>query len=820
MPDSRKVSGAEIVDQLGEDAVRKAFRLMGLVDSLRNSIINDSYTPSEQLSESIKLTAKGHSVARRLSLDTPSHAKSNTKRTAAPRFTREAQLMCLLELGNGEPLIDLDDIDIEAVRAAISAEFTRGAVRHPYIFGSSLYRKAADLFPDLLEQLSHQQTMDLLEGTEQGVFQTNEWLSGPKGIYSVREQRLTPPIIRVPLQHCNDISCPTVHTTWLRTSQLAPINARRELIQSYLAKESTEWEWFDAFRSVTSDDPRAFQDDVHSGVMPLVGDGLSLVEKRELLLRLIEANQDAFRVAKNPPREIRDAAAYVNSLSEAECLQEVLWFRDSEIADALDELVLMAPARLKIPPGEIRRGVLVKNHGYGYFRTRTELSRHGTRVAGSRDLAPLRLDRAIKELYRGEEGSDEISWKLRRFEGFDVSAKVHEALRRGELLDLIDSLMVDSRKHALATCDLIGLSSQHVTRANVSELVAWKLGFDVPLRGDVFALFEEESRRFHDIIASQTDAFVIGESEDADSDQMHSIRGSRGIREAASSYFVTLEMVLREVVSFATWSLVADHFQEPNAFQYDSDRAFVFAAQTLNPGLPGAMILDPEKATIAPLIEAIGALERLLCAAQSSQVGEEIKEEFVPEVAAKGSLIEFPFRTNAMFDALSNESREGIIGTLHKAHNMLAASGIASLRNSQLHYRPNSVESGKIGKTVGDVLEILRSLDTAGFVPALSSLTEVKSGRWGRRVFVHTVAKRRTVELYSPTAVFSGFMPSMRSDQLIIPHARLEGDGLPLRFELRSPSQFIEMWKGIPDRRRGSVGDATSPEDVMGGQSV
>ena len=192
MPDSRKVSGAEIVDQLGEDAVRKAFRLMGLVDSLRNSIINDSYTPSEQLSESIKLTAKGHSVARRLSLDTPSHAKSNTKRTAAPRFTREAQLMCLLELGNGEPLIDLDDIDIEAVRAAISAEFTRGAVRHPYIFGSSLYRKAADLFPDLLEQLSHQQTMDLLEGTEQGVFQTNEWLSGPKGIYSVREQGLRP----------------------------------------------------------------------------------------------------------------------------------------------------------------------------------------------------------------------------------------------------------------------------------------------------------------------------------------------------------------------------------------------------------------------------------------------------------------------------------------------------------------------------------------------------------------------------------------------------------------------------------------------------
>lgn len=257
MVDAEKVDGRTIVDRIGENAVRKARRLILLSDLLINSIISDDYTPSEELAAAIQLTDLGNRATRKVYIDSQSHSSksksraSQTARSTNPH-TREARLMCLLELGNGEPLVDLEAIDVDAVADAISEEVKERKIMHPHVYGGGLYSRASELFEDLLGELDYKQTMRLLEGQPQGVFQVGEWLSGPLGISRAGSNRWVPPITKIPLQHCHDVTCQEVHSTRLRTSRSATINAKRELMYSFLNSEASgeRWDWPGAFVEV------------------------------------------------------------------------------------------------------------------------------------------------------------------------------------------------------------------------------------------------------------------------------------------------------------------------------------------------------------------------------------------------------------------------------------------------------------------------------------------------------------------------------------------------------------------------------------------
>lgn len=798
--DKIDIAGSRILDQAGSEGVRTAFELMQLVDFLGESIIERDYSPSSELTAAICLNDRGSRAVRAVSieLNASSRKQQPARGGQAKKFTSEVHLMCLLELGNGQPLIDLERTDPNAVASAISKEVQAGKIRHPYIFGGVLYRRACEILPDLVREISHQKTLDLLEGAPQGVFQVGQWVVGPEGLDRVAHERWMPPTVRVPLQHCSDLACNAVHFVRLSTAASAPINAYRENLQRYISKEFQEvWDWGDAFSLEFGETPGYYDEERFPALLPLIGDGLVDGEVRALLCELIEKGQAEFRSASPRGSRVKSVHDYVESLSIPGCLQDILWFSDSDIVRALDRLVLSAPPKIRVPGAEIRSPVLAKAHGAGYFGLTTEIGSRGVRSRASRDISTLRLDRLIRLRYAGDESTSDATWKLRGFDGATPREKIDSAVRRGDLLTLVDDLLLDTRGHALDVCGRVGLSSEFADRRDLASLVAWKLGFDSNEGGDAYEEFVQQDSRFGAEISSATRSFSLS-GEWGGGDHI------RSVRETSVSYFVSLERVLKESLAFTGWALLYDHYSDARPFMFDIEDALRFTVEWLERhGYAGDKI-DCQRPTLKPLMDGLFHLGKIL-RGRADGVAAPFPEDRRPEVAGKSELILFPFSSTTVFDSLTEESKRAVIEKIVEAGRSLLDSDICGHRNRNLHYRPQSLDVSNLAKSVSTVSSTVRSMDEFGIIPAVYSLSEVRRSRWGRRSFRLSVRGRRSVEILSPTPYLTAPMPGLHEEQLLLPYAKVNEDGLVPRFVACTDSEYSRLWRDIPVRRRKSV---------------
>lgn len=808
-----KLSGGEVVERVGKDVVVKVRRLILLTDLLVNSIILDDYSPTEELSNAIVLSELGNRATRKISLEAsnlgPQSGRPRSRSAAgsgqARRYTREARLMCLLELGNGEPLIDVEAIDIDKLAKAISDEVKAKRIVHPNIYGPALYERADDLFVDLTPELDYAQTMELLDGQPQGVYQMGEWLSGPMGVTSVSNPRFVPPITRIPLQHCHDVTCQVVHSVRLRTSRVAPINSQREAMHSFRKSEGLDahWDWTEAFAAIFDDaDSEYYSHDSFAGLLPVVGDCFDVGELRLILEELAMEDQSAFR--QRMPGRIRKLKDYVENLDHATALQAIFQFSDREIANAIDGLIVDRPPRLEIPSGEVRRPVLSRPRGHGFFSTRVEVSEHGVRIAARRQLAVLRFENLLGKLYPGGQEAEELDWKIRKFAGPDRRSKVDSAIRDGGLLGLIESLILDSKLHGVKAAEELRIRTDLSTTPNLREVVAWKLGFDSATYSDVFESFAEESTRFRAAVTAETGEFMLP-SEGAVGPMRQGLDPThRRVREASASYFIELERILHAVVGFSAWALLAEHHKDGRPFSYDPVKAFAFAASTLNGALPENHSLDNsgQGSAIGAEVEAIGALAGELKRRMKDTASIAFPEGSIPEVVGHSSLVSFPFASSTIFDSLPNLAQERIVGALEVAHRKLASSEVAKIRNRNLHYRANTRQVDDLASVIDAVLSVMQALDRGGFVPAVYSLVEKRSGRWGKESYLLSARERRVFEVLAPRREMMSPMPTPSSDQIIFPMAEFEPGGAVASFHPGADSNFTKRWAAVPARRR------------------
>lgn len=795
-----RLDGATLSDRYrGPEMRRRIVDILDLRTFLQECVIRSDYRPSDKLNSSLVLTDYGNWLMRA----STNHSKPPQNKISV----KVAKLTCLLELYHRDFLLDVSAVDIDALSSAISAEMLAGDILLPFVHGPGLYERAAELFPDRQGWLSTSDTLRLLEGQPVGVFQCGRWLSGPYGLVKSRDARDIQPSLRIPLQHCHDVSCRQVHLTHLSTDSTAEINDARSTIARLLVSEGEEPSEFGSLFAELSDElTDEFDDTSFAGLGFLLGDGFGDGELALILLDLIDNRDLGMRqlVETVARTNLKAAADFVDGLDRAELLQLILLATDQDIAACLERLVFQHEDGIEVPDGEVRRPVL-RGLRAGAFHSSIELSSLGLRMSSAAELGPLRLRRLIEDLYMGPGSSDladpdnaskmdELSWQLREIEGVTPEARLDEYLRSENPESVIRRLVFCRKAHVEKALTSLRMDGDGVDDETLILRMLWKFGFDVSVQPTLHDRFWH----LHDRMVHSTRAANVS-----------TIVDQEAIRGIGSSYFVALEHLLSDSLAFTSWTLTSDHVASRRPFCFDG-------ASQLDDGFRVLLVEEGEREspsdgwTLFPLSEAFGKLADILEAAKNERSTYTRGRSTVPGFAGKTKLQLFPFEHSMAFLDLTASSQVSVLGLLRDVRSLLVKSRIFEVRNEQVHYRRSSSGVDKWMHALTHVEAAVKKLEDAGFTRILFHPDRRERDRWGRSTIYFNDRRGREIAIGRPSPFTWLSMPTLSEPQYLILAAQFAEPNEVLRVALEMDSSYRDLWSNFPMRRRKS---RTRPSD-------
>ena len=359
----------------------------------------------------------------------------------------EARLLCLLEMLGPEPLIDVDRTNIDGLQSSINRQIASQDLRLPFRFGRTLYDKFNELHKDVRNSLTTKETFDLLNGTPQGVFQVDEYVSGPYGLLSSATHRFLGPTMLIPLQHCSDLSCSAIHRIALDTGRDASINENRGKIVKMLERDGvwidTWFSFFDTFASRYSDSDDAYGEPL----ITLIGDALTDEEIKILLAWLLDNTGGVLRQVASTVGLSGSSNAMVKGLNRTKIMQLACTCDDPSLVAGLDTLV--RSDKILVPACEIRSAVVNGEARYGRYGLFAELSHLGVRLRSTNSpIAPLRLRRLVEKMYNLELESDrhELLWQLRAREEESIERRLQRHMQSENPREIVEKARARKKK--------------------------------------------------------------------------------------------------------------------------------------------------------------------------------------------------------------------------------------------------------------------------------------------------------------------------------------------------------------------------------------
>lgn len=766
----------------------KFLELLSVTEILTHCVIKSSFKVSDDLNKAIALSDAGKKVRDQLITKEQVEAK-------------DANLLCLLGLVHVEPLIDIDNIDVDRLVEAISPYVIDGRIKFPLVFGRELYDGATSLIPEERRVLKHEDTVRLLEDKNQGVFHTGPFLLGPYGIHRVSHRREIAPRYSTPLQHCADLSCPSVHSVRLTTSYEAPINKSRPALSKVLdqiSKDPADWNGF--VLDLVEPDYNPYRVDDLSTLPFLLGDAFSDAELRSILKHAVEAGTSS--IVKNARRLglSGDVAIQLPRLERAHLLQILLTLPDAEIGNLIDDCI--SEGDVHIPTGEVRRPVVNHRKISGAWRLHPEVSSLGYRVRPeSSSTTLLRLFSLVRSLFDSQsaEDMDDLAWLLREFPGTTAAEKLEAFLRASEPRDIVSTLILGRRKNAESVSKSLHIDIS--TDSDFLDAVLWKLGFSLTRSSDV----RDEYWRHH----QQLETFVTTASANADSTEER-------LRSIASNYFVALERFLFDSLTFATWALLTDHVAAKRPFEYFLGPARDFTIATLNNSTDRGvgnerndLQTDPDLSSIVQgFLRLADHLESLAANEQSF----ERSQEAFPRYNDQTDLQKFPFVHTVPFLDLLASCQHALPETLRTVGKQLNESGIMTARNGLFHAKSKRTPSiAEVNESLSQARSALRLLEESGCVRNTFEVVSSNTDAWGRSI---TLMRSHGAEIRfsGPSGYRMLGLPALNRPVYLMQGALFANPNQMLRFKEGFESEYSTYWEGIPHRpQRGSAVSLTEP---------
>lgn len=758
----------------------RILRIDCLTQLLGSCIISDAYEVPARLTAAIKLTSAGAGLVGRV--------QSN----ANPR--NECILSAFLQVCWNDLLVDPDETNLDSIERSISDEIKKERILFPYIYGRELYDKAFTELRDNNDTLTHKDTMTLLAGAPQGVFQLHDYVTGPWGLARSREIRYCPPSIWVPLYHCNDLSCMRLHDVLLETGSSKISKVRTKMREVLSRQDSAESEWDDFLRDQISSHVNPFSWRHPAGIPALLGDAFSGTEMRLILRDLLNSTQGKLRTSiSSLGEQVKEAEKFTEGLTEAQMLQLILLCRDEEIIDSLDSLILSGS--ILIPPAEIRKSPR-RVRATGYFDLVPECASGGVRFLGSSSLALLRSRHLISNLFDlGNPAQRErLEWLTRGADGTSFQEQLDQFVCGGPLDGALGSLIFDSGTNLKAAEKFVGIGPRarnHLSNEeSLRRAITWRLGIDGPPESDVLVDFRQYGSRLREL-AMRTHTYAPTDQAD--------------IRAVASNFFVKLEGLLQEYLKLATWSLLRDHYST-SGFVYSPNEAITFTIQELTRDQSDVHFASDGKWTLYPMIRGFDILAERLMSLKSDEATRRIPSEY-PKLLRSASPYTFLFKHIYPFLDLDQGARSRVVAMLAAASQKLQMGKVDEIRNVLQHTNPKFPTQDEVLGAINAAETVLAEAEEAGFLPVVSRLRESQTDDYGRRTITLGTANGKTLRLVRPSSYYLTGLPVTTEAQYVLRSAIYENSSEVLRLSIREDSEYTQRWSNYP-KRRGARGKA------------
>jgi hypothetical protein len=532
-------------------------------------------------------------------------------------------------------------------------------------------------------------------------------------------------------------------------------------------------------------------------------------ELRTLLADVLNNSGSSIRELLKPFGLSGRADEIVEKLDRAELIQFLLLAPSPLLMKRIDKLIVLgsraenqSPA-LRVDPGEVRRLKTNRGLSFGMFGTYPEISQYGVRFTSNDfSLGPMRLKRLVDALYQMSDHAeiDELEWQLREVEGDDPAEQLEEFVRSAGPDTVVARLILARRTNQIMACEQLGLDyDDFANDQDFVEAILWKLGFYSQDVVDPYREFWDH----HGRLKRYAQTAGVGARVDAVE-----------LRSRAVNYFVELERVLDDTLSFATWALVNDHLAAERPFAYEPsverprsfDRLSSFEGSRSSDGNEEVRPLGDSN-TLYPLIHGFSVLADLL---QSLTVQPEAQQrdiESYPSYAEHTELKAFPFRHQVPFLDLLPKSQSRILASLRDVHQTLAQADVAMVRNDYMHYRASMTDLPRLDASLEAAERAVLRLEADGLCRSPFKLTGDTGDGWGRRVYTLRNSKGRDIAFARPTAVDWNRLPTLRGLQYVMPAAVFARPNEMLRFRPEFTTPYAEYWKDYPKprRNRGSM---------------
>lgn len=705
--------------------------------------------------------------------------------------------------------------NLDGILSLLEKEILNNKIKFPYRFGRTLYDKFHEL--EHIDRATHLLPQDvdaLLNGTPKGVYQVGNLTVGPLGVIYSAEPRAIYPDLKLPLWHCADTGCNTIHIVDLVRHQppvgriYSAINHKATDLFGPPSEWNAELRWF--HREGRWDNGRKYSD-----LIETIGDCIVGKERTALTAHALKgvSKLSLRQIITAPPRKKSNGDGspeeVAQRLTSEEQLQLLMSLEDNMLVEYIDELTDRRV--IKIPLGDVRKPEFSAT-------SRSKDQRCRLSALGLRSHLPnpiSNLSALILQAYESENIVNELLWKLRQVSGKNLRESLFNYIRDKGPETSVRELVLSSAALTKTICNEVSLSLKHVSSNDKKsvEKILWKLGFNPAGYSDTLKRLRARLNDFNQKLLSIP-------SIDTEDDR-------ESIRSAGVNLFVSLEEFLDSLISYNVWLLYNDHFSS-NKFCYDLDEARHCVTQAFSTtsdddivGLPWSENGDN---TLGTLLHYLARTASRIDSLEDANRDELKKDEADLPHYCDDKLRPFPFRhTQLWADTDLSELSKYKDGFATIAR-LIGQADLASVRNGIDHHRDeySFPDSDKMFACVARLSQALDSADVNRYFPKQFWLESKKENRYGVIEYSYLDYGGRELITFGPN-VAMGLPNQIYAYPVIIAPGNLLGyPNSQLMFWFQERNEYSVFWRDYPKRRKpeltreneSSVSNASSHEQT------
>lgn len=684
--------------------------------------------------------------------------------------------------------IDLIRLNIDCLEEAISQLIINDNIKFIWVYGRNLYDKYFEEFNTQKEDLNYQDTIKLLENTPKGVFQIDDIIISPLGLINSNQKRNNRPRTNLLLWHCPDPSCQSFHNTDLHNSQESTFNSLMELIDEYnYEKRNLNLE---NHLKLAKEKSKYYDSNSLNGLLELLANCFGEQELKLLLEKLASTekirNKFPKKLSKGSISEI------VALLSKEETLSLILIAEDLNILRQLENLIDCNA--IKIPSTEIRQSHILQFSGN--YHTYLQCNKLGIRTNSDVTSLPnVRLKKLIKDVNDTSPYKEQFEWKLRNYpDSLSFDQKISKYINDNNPFSVIKDVILAGPSQLQKSFNSI--PGNFTTPINLSEeesLVEkfiWKLGFKINLYPPYLTTFWKNLHLFKQDILSTP---KYNENDVAK------------IRSSGVNFFVSIEEILQQALSFITWALLSDHYKTTK-FQYvyeDARQAMFDNLNNFEYSLGKRLTFDPNgKNTLYPLVQGFSALSKI-CKDLIEDIDnyKRPKEEF-PDFHLNDPLSIFPFEHNKLILDISSQDFEELLSLISIIPTEFGKGDVLNIRNKLQHNRSDFPLQTELLECVNSIEKSFAVLENSGICPNVYLFNSHNIDKYNRMKSTFVNYNGNQVTLNYTSELAGCHLPSLNNPLIFLTFLNLGQTNQPLMFQFMEKSKYQEYWKDFPRKKK------------------